>query len=136
MKLLEVNLNPTDRQLRQFGFISLFALPLLGWIWSGGNWSTAGILAVPGTVLAAAAALYPRSLKPVFIALSLACLPIGIVVGEVTMLLIYFALFAPMGIVFRLMRRDPLQRQFDRRAVSYWQTKQRPSGPASYYRQS
>ena len=35
MKLVEINWNPTDRQLRQFGMIALVALPALGWLWSG-----------------------------------------------------------------------------------------------------
>ena len=37
MKLIEINWQPTDRQLRQFGVICLVALPALGWLWGGGT---------------------------------------------------------------------------------------------------
>ncbi len=134
MKLVEMNWNPTDRQLRQFGVITLVALPGLGWLW-GGSPTTIGVLAAVGAVLAAVGLLFPQGLKPVFVGLSLLTSPIGIVVGEMAMILIYFSTFLPMAILFRLMKRDRLQRKLDRQAETYWQPKQQPAGPRSYYRQ-
>lgn len=62
-------------------------------------------------------------------------MPIGLVIGEVAILSIYYAVFLPIGLVFRLCGRDTLQRSFDRQAASYWQSKERPKSAAQYYRQ-
>jgi hypothetical protein len=137
MKLVHINWNPTDRQLRQFGLISLFALPLLGLLWRA-NPTLLGLLTLAGAVLWALSMLRPRVVKPVFLALSIAAIPIGMVVGELAMLVIYFGVFLPIGLLFRLLGRDSLQLGDQRRTAvaGYWQPKAQPRGPASYYRQS
>ena len=135
MKLIEVNWNPANRQLRQFGIVCLFALPLVGWLWGGGG-QIVSLLAMAGLLLAIAGFACPRSVKPVFIALTVVAAPIGIVIGELAMLLVYLGVFLPIGLVFRVMNRDALQLKFDRRARTYWQAKKPPGSPADYYRQS
>ena len=78
----------------------------------------------------------PQTLRPLFIGLSLITIPIGAVVGELALLLIFFGLFLPLGLVFRLMGRDPLERTLDRSAATYWRRKKQPDSAARYYRQS
>ena len=113
MKLVEMNWNPTDRQLRQFGLIALVALPLLGWLW---RLPTGGIVGfgVAGLLAGTAAGIYPRALKYPFVGLTLATLPIGLVVGEVAMLLVYLGIFTPVGWGFRLCGRDALRAVWSR----------------------
>ena len=135
MKKLDVHRNPDPRQLRQFGYISLFALPLLGWLW-GGSGLVIGLLAVVGTLLAATAAVAPNVIRPVFVALTLITAPIGMVVSELILFLVYYAVLCPIGIFFRMIKRDPLQRTMDRQAKSYWQSKEAPKNASRYYRQS
>ena len=135
MKLIDANWKPTDRQLRQFGVICLIALPLVGYMWGAGT-LVIGILAAVGLILAVTGIVVPRAVKPVFLALMIITVPIGIVIGELAMLLIYFGVFLPMGLVFRLLKRDALQRKFDRHATTYWQAKSQPTSAARYYRQS
>ncbi len=135
MKLIEVNWKPTNRQLRQFAVICMFALPFLGWLWNGSA-RTVGLLAVLGIILAVLGAVVPVFVKPVFLALTLVATPIGLAIGELSMLLIYYGLFVPIGLAFRLVRRDALQMKFDRDTCSYWQPVEKPKGVASYYRQS
>ena len=135
MKLVEINWNPTNRQVRQFAIICLFALPLLGWIWGVGL-QFIGLLALLGLALAVAGVVFPGVVKPIFLALTIAAIPIGMVIGELVMLLIYFGVFLPVGLCFRFMKRDALQLKLDRQAKTYWQSKNKPSGIASYYRQS
>lgn len=135
MTLVEVNWKPTGRQLRQFGVISLVALPLLGWLWGGGAQVVAALAAV-GLAIAVIGLAVPAAIRPVYLAMTLVAVPIGIVLGELAMLLIYFGLFLPIGLVFRLVRRDALERKLDRSAPSYWRLKKQPRGPASYFRQS
>lgn len=135
MSLLQPHQTATDRQLRQFGVISAVALPAIGWLWAAGT-STILILLLFGVALAVSGFVWPRILRPIFITLSLLTAPIGFVVGEVAMLFIFFAVFLPFGLVFRIMGRDVLHKHPDRNTMSYWQKKHMPTSPSSYYRQS
>ena len=135
MKLVEINWNPTNRQLRQFALICLFALPLVGWFWGLGLVVIAWLAGV-GLVLALAGIAVPKAIKPVFLALTILAAPIGLAAGEVAMLFIYFAVFVPIGVFFRLSKRDALQMNPDRERTTYWQPKKQPTSVADYYRQS
>jgi hypothetical protein len=135
MKLVKMNWSPTDRQLRQFGLIALAAFPLLGWLWSAGNITVVYVAAAAGGLLAVVGLLCPRAIKPVFLALSLLAIPIGMLVSEIALGLIFYGLFVPMGLVFRLIGRDALQRKFHREANTYWQHKRQPADAASYLQQ-
>jgi hypothetical protein len=145
MALIDIHWKPTDRQLRQFGWIALVALPLAGWLFSGKPWpaeassvqcAVIGALSGVGVLAAVLAVVRPQALRWPFIGATLVALPIGLVVGEVVLVVIYFGLFLPVSLIFRLMGRDALERRIDRRATSYWQAKAQPSGPKSYFRQS
>ena len=135
MKLIELNWNPTSRQLRQFGGVSVVALPLITWVWGGSIDLILTMLGIGG-LLAGIGLLVPSMLRPVFVAVSVIGAPIGMVIGELTLLLIFFGVFVPLGLFFRLIRRDALQLKIDRDCDSYWQPKRGPSSVASYYRQS
>lgn len=134
VKLVEMNWSPSARQLRQFGCVCLFALPLLGRIWSGNSQIIVWLLIV-GLGLAVTGFLMPKTLKPVFVGLMLIALPIGMVVTECLLLLIYFGLFLPIGLCFKIAKRDALKRSFEKSKKSYWEEKKMPKGATSYYRQ-
>lgn len=139
MSLVEINWKPTDRQLRQFGGIALVLLPALGWYrwyWSGGSADVAVGSGIAGLVIFALSWRAPRVIAPLFVGLTIVTIPIGLVVGEVALLCLYWLLFVPTGLVFRLMGRDALERRIDRSASSYWQHKRQPRGVGSYFRQS
>jgi hypothetical protein len=133
--LFEINTSPSDRQLRQFGLICVVAAPLVVWLWTRSLPVVAWGCAI-GTVCGVMALLAPRLLKPVFVGLSVLTIPIGLIVGELMMLMIYFGMFLPMAIVFRILGRDALQRKLPENASSFWQKRAQPSGVRRYYRQS
>jgi hypothetical protein len=58
------------------------------------------------------------------------------IVSPVIMGLLYFCLIAPVGLIMRFAKRDPLRLSFDRAAQSYW-IKRDPPGPTkeSFFRQ-
>lgn len=136
---------PTPRQLRQFAFAGIVLMPLAAWLLSGmpsvDGWQRVHTLLVGG--LATLGALFvvlsfaaPRILRPVYVGMSLVTLPIGLVVGELLLALTYFGVFTPVGLVFRLIGRDALERRVDRTATTYWRAKRQPRDAASYFRQS
>jgi hypothetical protein len=133
MKFIEINWAPSDRQLRQFGLTALVALPSLAWLWGGGQQWNLWLLST-GIATAILAWIRPRILRPVFVGLSLVTFPIGLVTGEFTLLVMFLAVFLPTGLLFRVLKRDPLQRKFDRQSSSYWAPKRQPCSVAQYFR--
>ncbi len=115
-RLIDIDWQPSDRKCRQFA-AGLVVVLMLG-IW---------LSILPGAVLytvpiiVAISWLLPRALVPLYIAVTVVTLPIGMVLGEVALIAIYFVVFVPIGCLFRLMKRDALQRTIDRSRLSYWE---------------
>jgi hypothetical protein len=134
LRKIPIQWNPSDRQLRQFGLAALVAMPILGWVWTAGAATAVLWSAAAGLAVAALGLLRPRGLRPLFIGLSLAAFPIGMLVNELCLGLLFFCVFLPAGLLFRLMGRDSLERRFDPKAASYWQPKKQPTDAAGYFR--
>jgi hypothetical protein len=146
MALQRLNLRPSAAELRKFGFIALAVFGLLGGLvlWRGGILGVAlGDAARPvayglWSVAALAgifALLLPRANLPLYVALSVVAYPIGLVVSSVLMALVFYGLLTPVGLLFRLLGRDPLVRRFDREARTYWVRHTPPESGDRYFRQ-
>jgi hypothetical protein len=133
MKLVQINRNPSGQQLQQFGVVALIALPGIGWLWGATPtvWTT--LLGV-GVLFAAAGLFLPRTLKPAFIGLSFVTIPIGLVVSELTLFLMYALVFMPIGVIFYLTRRNSLNLK-PIPVETHWNKKPQPKNVSSYYRQ-
>jgi len=145
MRLVEINGKPKDRQLRPFGLIALFALPALAWWfggrpglsgWTSGQHLAVGLLGAIGLALAVVGLARPQLLRPVFLTAMIMALPIGLVVSDLILPVVYFGLFFPIAVLFRIMGRDALGRKLERNTDSFWTPKAQPSSPQSYFRQS
>ena len=131
---LTLNLQPAEKQLRQFAVLCLIAFPLLTWLWTRQLPAT-GWAACVGAVVAVAGWLQPGLVRPLFVLLTLVTFPIGLVAGELAMLLVYLLALAPLAIVFRLIGRDTLQRRSPTEAKSFWQPRDRTRKIEDYFRQ-
>lgn len=131
---LTLNIQPTSRQLRQFAVLCLGAFPLLTWLWTRQAPAT-GWAAVAGGVVAIAGWLQPAAIRPLFVLLTLITFPIGLVVGELAMLLVYGLAFVPLALLFRGIGRDTLQRRSDSTEKSFWQPRPSARKLEDYFRQ-
>lgn len=135
--MTKINWHPGVTMLRQFGWISLGGFGLLATLaWCRfGNQPLAivfGVLAVLAPVIGM---IQPRLLKPLYIGLSLITFPIGLVVSNLILLLIFLLVFTPVALIFRLVGRDELRLHLNRSASTYWRKyDQDRRDPASYYR--
>ena len=102
-----MNWKPSERQLRQFACLCVLLFPLIAWLWSASGWGIA-VAAILGVFLGVVGFLRPRWLQPVFLGLMLITIPIGFVVGEISLLCIYGGVFVPLATLFRLRGRDRL----------------------------
>ena len=124
---------PTERQLKQFALILPLAIGLTGWLTGVPSLPTS-LAAIAAATLALVGQRQPLVVRPVFITATLIALPFGLVLREVVLLCVYFGLVTPIGILFRLLGRDALERRIDRSADSYWRKKESPRAPSSYLR--
>lgn len=145
-KVIELDWDPTPKMLREFGFIALAgfgALALMAWFGvllfsfglGGARVPVAGGLAALGGLSALFSFVYPQANKPIYLALSVVTYPIGFVLSYVLMGGLFFLLFAPLGILFRLFGRDSMHRGIEQGSETYWR-KARPARPRErYFRQ-
>jgi hypothetical protein len=65
----------------------------------------------------------------------LAALPIGWTISHLVLGAVYYLVLTPIGLVMRLLGRDPMQRRFDRSAKSYWIERTPRTDPSRHFRQ-
>jgi hypothetical protein len=137
MALIDVNWNPSRKELRVFAGLQLLFFMFVAWSvyhrTESAPWAVT-ILAV--SALAALVGLIePRALRPVFVVWMAAVLPIGWVVSHVMIAALFYLIITPIGLTMRLLGRDPMDRKFDPHAKTYWKTRRQESGPKQYFRQ-
>ena len=145
-RMIEINLRPDSRTLRQFGWIALGgfgAAAALAWTESLvfsfglGAWraALAGALAALGGLAALASLVYPPANRPLYVALTLLSYPIGFVLSYVILGALFYLLITPVGLVMRVLGRDPLERRFEPAAKTYWVDARAQRAQESYFRQ-
>jgi len=122
MAVIEINRNPTRKDLNQFGFIWLGFLAFFGVIarFKLGEPTVALVLWVAAVVVPVVGWLIPSVMRAVFLGMSYAAWPIGFVVSHVILALVYYLVFTPVGLAMRIFGYDPMKRRFDEAAPSYW----------------
>ena len=95
------------------GFIFLFLLP---------DYALPTILS--GGLLLILAQLFPAILKPFFAVWMTFAVILGFFMTRVILGLIFFLIFTPVGLVFRLIKKDYLDEAIDSDAKSYWRLRE------------
>ena len=131
----EIPWRPSTRILRQFSGLWLAATGLMAWRF-GVTFSANIPLAIAAIAacIGVSGLLWPWTVRPLFVTLMVVTAPIGWAVSHVLLGIIFFGLFTPIGLVFRILRRDVLQRSFEADAETYWQPKLMPTDSARYLR--
>ena len=138
MSVVNINTDPTRRELKQFGFIWMGFVAFFGVIafFKFDNPSLARGLWVAAVVVPVVGWVFPRFMRWVFLGMSYLAWPIGFVVSHVVLAMVYYLVLTPIGLLTRLFGYDSMKRGFDSEATSYWS--ERPASAAeatSYFRQ-
>jgi len=138
MGVVQINRQPTRRQLHQFGFIWMAFVALAGLIaivklhvpgLALGLWLAAVVVPVIGW-------LYPRFMRWVFLGMSYLGWPIGFVVSHVVLAIVYYLVLTPIGLMTRLFGYDSMKTRFDPEAATYWKERTpATAGTKRYFRQ-
>jgi hypothetical protein len=136
MSLIRITKNPSQRQLLVFAaswLVFLGALGVVGWV--RGRHLHAEVFWTLAAALPLAGLASRRILRIAFVGLSYATYPIGLVVSNIVLALVYYLALTPIGLTMRLFRYDPLARKFDAAAPSYWIPRKTNKTPESYFKQ-
>jgi hypothetical protein len=138
MSLVEINWRPEQRELRKFGIIAFAMLTVISSLlhfaaglsicWSAGLFSL-------GLIIFLISLISARATRIIYLGLTLAALPIGIVISFVLLAAFYFLVLTPMGLLFRLLGRDALSRRFEPDTESYWVKRRPAESPDRYFHQ-
>jgi hypothetical protein len=137
MQWSDLPLNPSSRTLRQFAGL---------WIAFFGGWAAwqyfvhartelALVLGVLALTIGPIGLVFPPAVRPVFVTWLTLAFPIGWAVSRVVLMLLFWGVMTPVGLMSRFFGRDVLKLRRDDRATSYWTPKERPVELRSYFRQ-
>lgn len=137
MALVNIPWQPARQDLRTFAILQgVFFAAIAAWSKYRGHdsgwWTAVAMLAMAVGVFGV---IRPGCVKWYCIAWMVAVYPIGWVISHLVMAIAYFGVVTPIGWWLRLRGHDPLSRQIDPDASTYWTP--RPPAPelSRYFRQ-
>jgi TRAP-type C4-dicarboxylate transport system permease small subunit len=138
MKWSEVVAPPSEKLLRQFAALFLvFFLGLVGWrAWQGHRDAWAAPVAVIALLVGVIGLIRPSAVRFIYTGWMIVAFPIGWTVSRAALAIVFFALFTPVALLFRLVRRDELQLRHPDQRGPYWRPKSTPEDVREYFRQS
>lgn len=134
--MIEINRNPSQRDLRVFA-LGLAVLASLGGWWLRRRWGLewgAPLGLIVGAAVAACGIGRPSALRLVYVGWMTACWPIGWLVSHVLLGIVYYLIVTPLAVALRMAGRDPLERHLDREATTYWKPRTKKREPSSYFK--
>jgi hypothetical protein len=136
MNWSDIPWKPTERTLRQFAALWLVFFSGLAY-WHGyvhGRLEVAVVLAALALSVGPLGLARPHLVRPIFVGWIILAFPIGWLVSRVMLACLFYGLFTPVAVVFRLIGRDALHLR--RRAdATYWTPKPAAAGINAYFRQ-
>jgi TRAP-type C4-dicarboxylate transport system permease small subunit len=129
---------PTARMLRQFAALCLVVFvgfaawraargQVDGWTWGVG---------LAGAAVGALGLARPAAIRWVYTGWMVVAFPIGWAISRLMLIAIFYFLFTPVALVFRLIRRDALRLRAPAATErSLWAPKRIGDRPADYFRQ-
>jgi len=139
--MIQIDWKPDERKLRQFALIFLAGFGIIGCLaalklespYIGPIWIP-GMLWGLGLLVGMCGLLFPPLVRPVYLAWMAAAFPLGWVMSHLFLALVFFGLFTPVSLFFRLLGRDPLNR-IGKAKESYWVCRPEPPPAKRYFNQ-
>jgi hypothetical protein len=107
-------------------------------LWQGlarGRVGQALVLALIAVTIGPLGMVRPDWMRWVYVGWMILAFPIGWTVSQVMLAVMFFGLFTPIGLVFRLVGRDSLHRARSPERSSYWSPKPAPADLRRYFKQ-
>lgn len=138
----DTNWNPDTAARRSFAKSLVIGFPILAIVFSLlGFWRTGSVptwtpwLAGIGAGLGVVFWLVPQIAKPFYLAWYFLACCMGIVISNLLLMTFYYTVITPIGLIMRLLGRDPMERRLDRSATTYWVDAEKSVEAERYFRQ-
>ena len=130
-------LKTDPRTLRKFGVTIGTVLLLLGALLLWRHQPGYPYLVLPGALLVLLGLAAPRSLKLPYVGWMAVALVLGMVVSTVLLILFFYLVVTPLGLLARCLGKDFLEKKWRPEAASYWRMRDttQPQEPSRYERQ-
>jgi len=127
----------TNRVLRQFAALSILVFGGMAY-WQGlqGRSTLALIFAGLAVLIGPLGLAKPQAIRFVFVGMTAVAFPIGWLVSHVVLALLFFGMFTPVALLFKLIGRDALARRQRPEVPTYWAAQLVVKNVRSYFRQS
>ena len=136
MQWSDTDFCPEPRKLRHFAALWLGCfLAVALWRAFRHDYTAAAVWATVAIAIGTLGLVFPRAVGPIFVGWTVLAFPIGWIVSNVILAALYFGLFTPVALVFRLTGRDALQLRRRTSTPSYWAKKPTPTDKRRYFRQ-
>jgi hypothetical protein len=138
MSLIEINWYPKSKELRNFAIIALIASFIIAFLlyeFKGFRIQWAAIIVAAGFGVFISSFVSLKLTRIIYLGLILVTFPIGWAISMILLTGFYFLLLMPLGLIFRLLGRDPLSRRFDPDTKSYWLTRRQTENLDRYFHQ-
>jgi hypothetical protein len=137
MQWSDVQFHPSEKTLRQFAWFWLaFFSGLSAWEGCVRHRShLAAVFAALALSLGPLGIIRPQSVRPIFVTWMVLAFPLGWTVSQAILALMFYGLFTPIGLIFRMFGRDPLNRSRVPAMESYWTPKTTPPDTRRYFKQ-
>jgi hypothetical protein len=137
MRWSDIQLDPPRKTLRQFAGLWLV---FFGWLalWEllgRGRTGLAAVFALLAVTIGPLGLTRPQWVRLIYVGWMVLAFPIGWTISQIMLAMMFFGVFAPIGLVFRLLGRDPLQRTRRPELESYWAPKPASADVARYFKQ-
>lgn len=138
MALLDINLKPSDKMLKDFGKFALFVSVLI----AAFNFykgfvvlNTAGYIVLGGVLVFVASLISTFLIRPIYITMVVVTFPIGWAISHLILAFFYYCMITPLAIFFKLTGRDIMHRTYDKACKSYWIKHETPTSLKQYKQQ-
>lgn len=121
--LVSISWKPSEKELKAFGRSLLIGFSIIGLVlyfyFELPN-TAVGIFAL-GVLAFFLSYFSPRLAMIIYYPWMGISMVMGTIVSTLIVAFIYFVLLTPVGLLFKLIGRDPLSRKFDKDASTYWE---------------
>ena len=137
MRFSDIPFRPSPRILRQFaaGWLVMMGAVGVYQAWHHNRKALGAVLAAIALVIGFLGLLQPKAVRWLFVLCMVLAFPVGWVVSQLTILLLFFLVLTPVALIFRLRGRDLLRRKLLKDQESFWTPKRMPEDPQSYLNQ-
>jgi hypothetical protein len=137
MRYADIPFHPSRRTLRQFAAIWLLLFLALGYkhFFKEGHHTSGIVLSCLAMLVGIPGLLQPSLVRWVFIGSIVLTFPIGWLVSQLLLGVLFFLVITPAALFFRLRGRDLLGRTPAKDRATFWTKKNMPQDVRSYFRQ-